>query len=212
MTQPDTTSGTSGATPAGQPRVVQETGDDRSLANLVTEMTSELSTLLRQELQLAKAELREEALRARDMAQQTAAEAQNAVREDLQLAQEELKQEAKKAGIGAGMLAAAGVLGLVTFLLLAWAIAWAINEIAWNWVGFLVTGILFGVIAAVLALSGRNKLQQVNPKPDRAIEAAKRDVQMIKDNSRERAQSVNPKPEQTIETLREDAQMIRETR
>ena len=209
MTQPETTTAPSGATPAGAPRVVQS-DDDRSLAGLVTEMSSELSTLVRKELQLAVTELREEGLRARDLAQQTANEATAAVREDLQLAQDELKQEAKKAGIGAALLVAAGVVGLVTFLLLAWTIAWAINEVTWEWVGFLVTAILFGIVAAVLALSGRNKLQQVNPKPERAIEAAKRDVETIKNSSRERAQSVSPKPQKTIETVKDDVQTIRE--
>lgn len=185
--------------------------DTRSLGDLVSEMTTELSSLVRQELQLAQAELREEGRRATGLVQETANEVKTAVQEDLQIAQQELKQEADKAKKAAAALGVAAAAGFVTLLLVAWTIAWAINEVVdLAWVGFLVTAVLFGIVAAVSAASGRKRMQQVSPMPDRALEAAKQDAQAIQQRGRERAQQINPKPEQTIETVREDVNVIKE--
>ena len=191
------------------PRVTSD-HDNRSLGELVSEMTTEFSTLVRQELQLARAEITEEARRAGALAQETVNEARAAAQEDLGLAQQELKEEAKKAGQGAAALAAAAVTGFVALLLVAWTIAWALDNVLPTWAAFLVTGVLFGIVAAIAAGIGRKRLKQVDPKPTRAIEAAKRDATALRDRGRERAQQLNPKPEATIATVREDVQYLQE--
>lgn len=189
------------------PRVVR---DDRSLGDLVSEMTTEVSTLLRQELQLAKAEIREEGRRASGLAQETANEARDAAQRDWRLAQEELKEEAKKAGQAAAALVAAAVAGFVALLLVAWTIAWALDNVLPTWAAFLVTGVLFGLVAAIAAGIGRKRLERVDPRPNRAIEAAKRDAMSLRDRGRERAQQIDPKPDTTIEGVREDVQYLKE--
>lgn len=121
----------------------------RSLSELFTEMTSEVSTLFQQEVALAKAELRE---------------------------------EAGKAGQAAGMLAGAAIAGLVGLLILTMALAFAIGDVLENtWLGFLIVGVLLAIAAAVLAQSGRKRLQTINPKPERTLETLKEDMQTIKE-------------------------------
>ena len=203
----ETTGGSPLTTTSSDDLAVQT--DSRSLGDLVGEMTTELGTLVRQEIKLARAELTEEARRASTLAQQTANEARDAMRQDLQIAQQEIKQELDKAKKGAVALAIAGVTALVALFLVAWTIAWAINQTTWEWVGFLITAVLFGIIAAVAAMSGRKQLQQLQPTPQRALDAVKRDAQDIRDRSRDRAQTINPKPDQTIETLRDDMKTMK---
>jgi hypothetical protein len=142
--------GTSTSDPASQ-----------SVGQLLSDISTDFSTLMRQELELAKAELRVEATKA-----STAA-----------------KEEGTKAGKAAGMLGAAGYIGhfAVLFLSLAlWALIADLID-SWGW-AFLIVGVLYAIVAAVLASMGRKKLKEV----DFA-----------------RVTAVNPKPQQTVETLQE---------
>ena len=50
------------STPADTGPPVQQTVGDRSLGELISEVTQDLSTLMRQELELAKAEVRRSAI------------------------------------------------------------------------------------------------------------------------------------------------------
>ena len=110
---------------------------DVSVGDLISNVTRDLSTLMRQELALAQAEL---------------------------------KQEATKTAKGAGAMAGAGVAGHFVLLFLSLAL-WAglSNVMDAGWAG-LIVAVIWAVIAAVLYASGRAKLRQVNPTPDRTVE------------------------------------------
>lgn len=107
------------------------------------------------------------------------------MRQELQLAKAELSVEAKKAGAAAGMLAAAAVAGffLVMFALITlWqALASLFDESAW---AALVVTVILAVIAGVLALMGKKKLQQVNPKPEQTIETLQEAPSALKPTNR----------------------------
>jgi hypothetical protein len=124
-------------------------GEVSSIGALVSDISSDLSTLMRQEVALAKAEV---------------------------------KESATKAGKGAGMLAGAGYAGhfLVLFLSLAlWmGLADLIDNLAWAAV---IVAVLWGIVAAVLALAGRNQLKNVEGAPQ-TVETAKRVPDAIKGN------------------------------
>ena len=113
---------------------------DRSVGELISEVTTDLTTLMRQELDLAKAEM---------------------------------KQEATKTGKAAGMLGAAGFAGYMTLLFLSIALWWALaNGMDEGWAA-LIVAVLWGVVAAVLAATGRSRFRQVNPKPERTVQTLK---------------------------------------
>ena len=138
--------GTSTSDPASQ-----------SVGQLLGDISADFSTLMRQELELAKAELRVEATKA-----STAA-----------------KEEGSKAGKAAGMFGAAGYLGHFAVLFLSLALWWAISSLidSPGW-AFLIVGILYVIGAAVLASMGRKKMKEVdfarvtavNPKPEQTVE------------------------------------------
>jgi hypothetical protein len=92
------------------------------------------------------------------------------MRQELALAQAEVKQEVSKTAKGAGALSGAGVAGYFVLLFLSIAL-WAglSNVMNAGWAG-LIVAVLWAVIGAVLFVVGRNKLRQVNPKPERTVD------------------------------------------
>lgn len=122
-------------------------GDDESLGALLSRLMSDVTALFRQEVELAKAELRAEGSRA-----------------------------AKAAGMVAGAAGAA----LLAALLLSFALAWLLAEAMPTWLGFLIVGVVYAIVAAVLAKSGRTRMQQIDPVPQQTVETLKEDVQWAK--------------------------------
>ena len=47
----------------------------------------------------------------------------------------------------------------------------------------LLTAVILGIVAAVLFVVGRNRLKQVNPKPEQTVETLKEDVQWAKNRN-----------------------------
>jgi len=147
------------------------TDSTQSMGQLLGHTMEEISTLFRQEVELAKAELRVEMGKARDEVGKAQA-------------------EARKAGKAAGKLGAAGVLGHLALLLITFAAAWALAEVIPAGFAFLVVAIIVGAIAFVLYSAGRKQLRKVSfdnidfsridPKPDQAIEELKETKQWAK--------------------------------
>ena len=118
-------------------------GDDRSLGEIVGDISHDLTTLVKQELELAKTEL---------------------------------KEEAGKAGKGAGLLGGAGVSGLLALIFLSGALAYLLDSWIPRELAFLVVGLVWAVIGAVLALSGRKAIQSMNPQLPETQQTLKEDV------------------------------------
>ena len=146
------TSGASAADYAGRRLASDGSAEpgDQSVGDLLGRVTSDLSTLMRQEVELAKVEI---------------------------------KEEATKAGKASGMLAGAGAVGYLVLVFLALALMFALDQvmpIGWD---ALITAVVLGIIAAVLFVLGRKRLQQVNPKPEQTVETLKEDVQWAKNRN-----------------------------
>ena len=120
---------------------------DRPVGELLKQLSQETSTLVRQELDLAKAEMR---------------------------------RQGKQAGKGAGFLGGAGVAGLLALgAFTAFAIA-GLSEFMDTWLAALIVTVIYGAIAGVLALSGKNKLQDATPPAQQTIETLKEDAEWAK--------------------------------
>lgn len=119
--------------------------EGRTAGELISEVASDFSTLMRQELELAKVEM---------------------------------KAEASKAAKAGGMLGGAGVAGhfvlIFLSLTLMWALADAFDSLIW---ATLVVAILWGIVAAVLFVIGKNKMREVNPKPEQTVQTLKEDAE-----------------------------------
>jgi hypothetical protein len=103
------------------------------------------------------------------------------VRGELRLAQAEMKEKGKRYGKGGGLFGGAGVVG---FLMLQALVATAIAAVAVLlpvWAAALIVTAVLGVIAAVMALSGKKQVgQAAPPAPEQTIENVKADVAEIK--------------------------------
>jgi hypothetical protein len=102
-------------------------------------------------------------------------------RQEVALAKEELAEKGRRAGVGGGMLGAAGAFGYAGLLALAATGIAALDLVLPLWAAALIiTGVLF-LIAGVLALTGRGQLRRATPpKPERTMGSVKADVEEIK--------------------------------
>jgi uncharacterized membrane protein YqjE len=118
--------------------------DQRSVGELFGQLTTDMSTLVRKEIELARIEI---------------------------------KEEVAKAGKAGGMLGGTAVAAYMALLLISFAAAWGLSEIIPEGFAFLVVGLVYAVIAAVLYAKGRDELSKVNPTPTQTIETLKEDAQ-----------------------------------
>lgn len=116
-----------------------------------------------------------------ELLKETAADLSLLVRQEIQLLRAEMTQEATKAGRGAGELGGAGVAGFLMLIFLSTALMWALGSFMPNGWAALIVAALWGVVAGVLFLRGRQDLRKVNPKPEQTIDTVKEDVQWAKD-------------------------------
>ncbi len=120
---------------------------DRPIGELLKQLSQETTTLVRQELELAKAEMAE---------------------------------KGKKAGKGAGMFGGAGVAGLLALGSLTACLIALLATGMKVWIAALIVTVLWAAVAGVLALVGRNKVQDATPPAPQTVETIKEDVQWAK--------------------------------
>ena len=125
--------------------------EERSLPQLLSDMTNELGTLMRKELQLARVET---------------------------------KEEVTKAAKAGGLFAGAGLAGYMALLLFSFAAAWGLANIMPTGLAFLLVGVVYAVVAAVLYLRARKAIKQVSPVPEQTVETLKEDVEWAKARKR----------------------------
>lgn len=128
------------STAGGEPYGLSE--PDKSLGDLVGELTKDFSDLVSTHIALAKVEV---------------------------------KDEAKRAGKGVGMMVGAAVGGLLALIVLSHSLAWALDALMPRAVAFLLVGLLWAVVAGVLALLGKKAFQELNPKPEQTMQELKED-------------------------------------
>ncbi len=118
-----------------------------------------------------------------ELLKQLSQETTTLVRQELDLAKAEVRQEATKAGQAAGMLGGAGFAGYMTILFLSFALWWALENVMDAGWAALIVAVLWGATAVVLFVVGRNKMRQVNPKPEQTVETIKETPAAIKDST-----------------------------
>jgi len=117
----------------------------------------------------------------RDLSQQTT----DLVRQEIDLAKAELGEKGKQAGLGAGMFGGAGIFGAGAFAALTTAIVVGLDQAMALWLAALIVAVVYGAVAAALALRGKQKVQEVGaPVPEQATESVKEDVQWAKTRMR----------------------------
>jgi hypothetical protein len=99
---------------------------------------------------------------------EVAADLSTLMRQEVELAKAEVRQSATRAGKGAGMLAGAGVAGLLALLFVSVAAWWGIGDTTGHGWSALIVGAAWVIIAAVLGLTGRREITAVSGLPQTA--------------------------------------------
>jgi MFS family permease len=116
-----------------------------------------------------------------ELVKQLSEQTSRLARQEVELAKAELAVKGKRAGIGAGMFGGAGIFGLYALGALTAAAILGLATAVTAWASALIVAVVLGAIAGVLALQGKNKVQQATPPvPEQATESVKEDVEWAK--------------------------------
>ncbi|HYH52965.1 MAG TPA: phage holin family protein [Solirubrobacterales bacterium] len=119
-----------------------------------------------------------------DLVKQLSEQTTTLVRKEIELAKAELSEKGKVAGQGAGMFGGAAVVGLLALGVLTAMILALLDKAMDFWVAALIVTVLYGAIAAVLAMSGRDRVKQATPPAEQTVETVKEDVQWAKSQAK----------------------------
>ncbi len=103
------------------------------------------------------------------------------VREEIELAKLELKASARHGGLGVGLFGVAGLLGLFGLASLIATAIIALDLAVPLWAAALIVTAAILLAAGVAALVAKNQVGQASPKPERALDGIKLDVQELKE-------------------------------
>jgi uncharacterized membrane protein YqjE len=116
-----------------------------------------------------------------ELLKQFSEEASTLIRKEVELARAELAEKGRQVGKGAGMVGGAGLFGVTAFGALTAFLILVLAEAMDSWLAALIVAALYGAIAGVLALQGKQKVQEAAPpQPEQTIETLKEDVEWAK--------------------------------
>jgi hypothetical protein len=143
---------------------------DQSTGELVKQLAAETSTLVKQELEFARAE-----------AARIGEGVMTLARQELRLAKAEMVEKGRKAGPGFGMIGGAGASALLAAGALTAFLILALDGVMANWLAALIVAIAWGAVAAALYFAGKSRVEDAGPLvPEQTLETVKEDVQWAK--------------------------------
>jgi Flp pilus assembly protein TadB len=116
-----------------------------------------------------------------ELMSQLSAQTSRLVRDEMRLAQKELQQSVKHAGIGAGLVSAAG---LLAFLGLATLIAAGVAALALVlpvWAAAVIVAVVLFIAAGIAALLSRKQAGEVGPPVTESAESVKADIKEVRE-------------------------------
>jgi putative superfamily III holin-X len=143
---------------------------DQSVGDLVKQLAAETTTLVKQELELARAE----ASRAGETVVRLA-------RQELELAKAEMAEKGRQAGPGFGLISGAAGVALLAAGGLTACLILLLDEVMPDWLAALLVGLGLAAGAAALYYTGRNRVRRAGPLiPQQTVETVKEDVEWAK--------------------------------
>jgi uncharacterized membrane protein YqjE len=120
-----------------------------------------------------------------ELVKQLSEQTSQLIRKEMELAKAELTEKGKTAGKGAGFLGGAGVAGLLALGSLTAFLVLLLSEAMDAWVAALIVTVIWGAVAGVLAITGRDQVREATPPaPEETVESVKEDVQWAKTRAR----------------------------
>jgi uncharacterized membrane protein YqjE len=122
-----------------------------------------------------------------ELVQQLSEQTSTLVRKEIRLAQLELQEKGKRAGIGAGMFGGTALIALYGLGALITAAVLGLASAMAAWLSALIVAVVLFAIAGVLALTGKQQVDQATPpKPEAAMESVQRDIDTVKGRAKRR--------------------------
>jgi hypothetical protein len=119
-----------------------------------------------------------------DLLKQVKEEGSALVGQEVKLAKAEMAGKVKDVGIGAGMFGAAGYVAHLASLALMVTIILALAQVMAPWLGALIVTVLYGAVAAGLALVAKQRMQRAGaPIPEQTIESVKQTIHTVKEKA-----------------------------
>ncbi|MEU6430945.1 phage holin family protein [Microbispora sp. NPDC046973] len=107
------------------------------------------------------------------------------IRDELRLARLEMTRKGKRAGMGAGLLGAAGVIAFYGGGALVATAILALALVLPAWASALIIGVALLALAGLLALVGKEQVSRAAPPtPDEAMRSLKADIDVMKESAR----------------------------
>jgi len=183
----------------------------RHMGELVKDLSHDFSRLIKLEVELAKAEVRDLAVDLRAQAQRTVSDAETEFAAGGERVANRLSENGKQAGVAGGLVAGAAIFALGAFGVLTAFLILVLAEAMPAWAAALVVLAVYGAVAALLATLGRNRWGRAMPLiPTTEIQQTAGNVRQAIFSGKERlAEAMPPVPEQTIETVKEDIEWVK---
>jgi uncharacterized membrane protein len=103
------------------------------------------------------------------------------VRQEITLAKTEITEKTKPVAASAGMFGGAALLGLGAFGALTAFLIALLSLALQVWAAALIVAIIYGIVAYVLAQSGKKKLHEAAPlAPEQAAQSVKEDIEWVR--------------------------------
>jgi hypothetical protein len=180
----------------------------RHVGELVSQLASEAGTLVRLELDLARAEIEERIDAVRSELGETAELARSETSDQLERLRSDAGEKARKAGSAAGMFGAAGIGALLALGALTAALVLLLNRVMPADLAAAVVALAWGLVAATAALRGRDAMRDAG-RLDAGSYLPRRTISAVKNDLAQVGNAKQALPEQTIETVKEDVQWVK---
>ena len=112
---------------------------------------------------------------------QLSAQTSRLVRDEMRLAQKELQQSVKHAGVGAGLISAAGVLAVIGLMTLIAAAVAALALVLPVWAAAVIVAVVLFIGAGIAALFSRKQAEEIAPPVAESAESVKADIKELKE-------------------------------
>ncbi len=116
-----------------------------------------------------------------ELMSQLSAQSSRLVRDEMKLAQKELEQSIKHAGIGAGLISAAGLLAVLGLMTLIAAAVAALALVLPVWAAAVIVAVVLFIAAGIAALLSRKQAAEVTPLAAESVESVKADIKEVKE-------------------------------
>jgi len=183
----------------------------RHVGELVKYLSHDFSRLIKLEVELAKAEVRDLAVDLRARTQQTASDAETELAAGGGRVANKLSENGKQAAVAGGLASGAAIFALGAFAVLTAFLILVLAEAVPAWAAALIVVALYGAAAVLLVLLGRNRWRRAMPLvPTTEIRETVQNLRQTISEGKERlAEAMPPVPEQTIETVKEDIEWVK---